>query len=70
LYTDEERGCRIRRETQGLWYVCCGGARWRLNEGRHEIGVEVPLDLGSVRAHVDKVMTIEDAIKEAGKRRA
>ena len=69
LYTEEERGCRIRRETQGLWYVCCDGARCRLNEGRHEIVVEVPLDGGSVKACLDKVMTIEEAIKEAGKRR-
>ena len=24
LYVQNEQGCRIRRETQGLFYMCCG----------------------------------------------
>ena len=27
LYQANEQGCRIRRETQGLYYMCCDGVR-------------------------------------------
>uniref|UniRef100_A0A7S0T1F8 Uncharacterized protein n=1 Tax=Mantoniella antarctica TaxID=81844 RepID=A0A7S0T1F8_9CHLO len=43
LYETNEKGCRIRRETQGLYYMCCDGVRVRLNEPRHEVLVEVPM---------------------------
>jgi|TARA_B100001142_G_scaffold127655_2_gene129563 hypothetical protein len=43
LYSDNERGCRIRRETQGMFYMCCDGVRVRLNEPKHEVLVEVPM---------------------------
>ena len=26
LYVQNEQGCRIRRETQGMFYMCCDGA--------------------------------------------
>jgi len=43
LYQTNEKGCRIRRETQGMYYMCCDGVRVRLNEPKHELIVEVPL---------------------------
>lgn len=43
LYVSNEQGCRIRRETQGMFYMCCDGVRVRLNEPKHEVLVEVPL---------------------------
>ena len=68
LYVRDERGCRIRRETQSLWYMCCDGVRCRMNDGKHEIIVEMPLELATVRAHVEKAKTIEETIKAANKR--
>ena len=43
LYVQNEQGCRIRRETQGMFYMCCDGVRVRLNEPKREVLVEVPL---------------------------
>mmetsp|Transcript_4296 Transcript_4296/g.15880 ORF Transcript_4296/g.15880 Transcript_4296/m.15880 type:complete len:194 (+) Transcript_4296:136-717(+) len=43
LYVQNEQGCRIRRETQGMFYMCCDGVRVRLNEPKREILVEIPL---------------------------
>mmetsp|Transcript_5180 Transcript_5180/g.13178 ORF Transcript_5180/g.13178 Transcript_5180/m.13178 type:complete len:193 (-) Transcript_5180:364-942(-) len=45
LYQTNEKGCRIRRETQGLYYMCCDGVRVRLNEPKHEVLVEVPMPM-------------------------
>ena len=70
LYVSDERGCRIRRETQSLFYMCCDGVRCRLNEGKKEIVVEMPCDLDSVGAYVAKAKVIEDIIKSSQKKRA
>ena len=43
LYVNNEQGCRIRRETQGIFYMCCDGVRVRLNAPKREVLVEVPL---------------------------
>ena len=43
LYVMNEQGCRIRRETQGIFYMCCDGVRVRLNAPKREVLVEVPL---------------------------
>ena len=72
LRANDERGCRIRRETQTLYYMCCDGVRVRLNEGKKEVVVEIPFDDGvyrNVRAYVDKTREIEETIKNAGKKR-
>ena len=45
LYVSNEQGCRIRRETQGMFYMCCDGVRVRLNEPKNEVLVEVPLPM-------------------------
>ena len=68
LYASEERGCRIRRESQTLYYMCCDGVRCRLNEGKKEVVVEIPCDLESVQAYVQKVKEIEETVKKAGKK--
>jgi hypothetical protein len=70
LYASEERGCRIRRETQSLYYMCCDGVRCRLNEGKKEIVVEMPCDLRSVGAYVAKAKVIEDVVRNSQRKRA
>ena len=70
LRAREERGCRIRRETQSLYYMCCDGVRCRLNEGKKEIVVEMACDSETtVGGFVEKARVIEDVIKNASKRR-
>lgn len=72
LRANDERGCRIRRETQTLYYMCCDGVRVRLNEGKKEVVVEIPFDDGvyrNVGAYVEKTREIEETIKNAGKKR-
>lgn len=72
LRANDERGCRIRRETQTLYYMCCDGVRVRLNEGKKEVVVEIPFDDGAYRnvgAYVEKTREIEETIKNAGKKR-
>ena len=54
LYVQNEQGCRIRRETQGLFYMCCDGVRVRLNEPKHEVLVEVPLPGAETAEEVDR----------------
>ena len=63
LYTTEERGCRIRRETQSMYYLCCDGVRCRLNESKQEIVVEVPCDMGSLKAIGDMCAKIDATVK-------
>lgn len=58
LYTQNERGCRIRRETQDLYYMCCDGVRVRLNEGKHEVFVEVPVPAETVEEVVETKETL------------
>ena len=63
LYQTNEKGCRIRRETQGMYYMCCDGVRVRLNEPKHELVVEVPLpeeSAASVKETKDVLGRIED----------
>lgn len=72
LRANDERGCRIRRETQTLYYMCCDGVRVRLNEGKKEVVVEIPFDddvYRNVGAYVEKTREIEETIKNAGKKR-
>lgn len=72
LRANDERGCRIRRETQTLYYMCCDGVRVRLNEGKKEVVVEIPFDDDAYRnvgAYVEKTREIEETIKNAGKKR-
>ena len=54
LYVQNEQGCRIRRETQGMFYMCCDGVRVRLNEPKHEVLVEVPLPGAETAEEVDR----------------
>lgn len=72
LRANDERGCRIRRETQTLYYMCCDGVRVRLNEGKKEVVVEIPFDDDAYRnvgAYVEKTREIEETIKNAGQKR-
>ena len=72
LRANDERGCRIRRETPTLYYMCCDGVRVRLNEGKKEVVVEIPFDddvYRNVGAYVAKTREIEETIKNAGKKR-
>jgi len=72
LRANDERGCRIRRETQKLYYMCCDGVRVRLNEGKKEVVVEIPFDDDAYRnvgADGEQTREIEETIKNAGKKR-
>ena len=71
LRKEEERGCRIRRETQTVYSVCCAGVRSRLNEGKGEVVVEMACDSeDSVGGFVEKARVIEEAMKRGSGRRS
>ena len=65
----ERRGCRIRRETQELFYMCCDGVRVRMNEGKKEILVEIPIEkesgsvLGLYKRKCSAVENVIEALK-------
>lgn len=63
LYREDERGCRIRRETQAMYYVCCDGVRVRLNESKSEVVVEVPCDMATVKAIEETCAKIDGVVK-------
>lgn len=72
LYVPNEKGCRIRRETQGLYYMCCDGVRVRLNETKREVTVEVPIPrhTNDELNECEKVLAqIEELAKVYAKRR-
>ena len=69
LMTEEERGCRIRRETQEMYYMCCDGVRVRMNEGKGSVLVEIPIEgesalLGQFKR---KCKLIENVVEEQNK---
>ena len=69
LYVPNEQGCRIRRESQGMFYMCCDGVRVRLNETKSEVLVEVPLprETNAEIAACDKTLrVVEDLAKKSG----
>ena len=69
LYVPNEQGCRIRRESQGMFYMCCDGVRVRLNETKSEVLVEVPLprETNAEISACDKTLKIvEDLAKKSG----
>jgi hypothetical protein len=62
LYTTNEKGCQIRRETQGLYYMCCDGVRVRLNEPKHEVLVEVPMPTHAEVEECNKTLSQIEAL--------
>jgi len=69
LMSEEERGCRIRRETQEMYYMCCDGVRVRMNEGKGSVLVEIPIEgenalLGQFKR---KCKLIENIVEEQNK---
>ena len=71
LYVPNEQGCRIRRESQGMFYMCCDGVRVRLNETKSEVLVAVPLprETNAEIAACDKTLrVVEDLAKNPGAR--
>ena len=69
LYVQNEQGCRIRRETQGMFYMCCDGVRVRLNAPKREVLVEVPLPGESYAAleACDRQLTKVEEVCRKGK---
>ena len=69
LYVQNEQGCRIRRETQGMFYMACDGVRVRLNLPKKEVLVEVPLPNETYAAieSCDRQLTTVEEVCKAGK---
>ena len=69
LYVPNEQGCRIRRESQSMFYMCCDGVRVRLNETKSEVLVEVPMPRetnAEIAACETTLRTVEDLAKASG----
>ena len=68
LMTEEERGCRIRRETQEMYYMCCDGVRVRMNEGKGSVLVEIPIEENALLGQFKrKCKVIESIVEEQNK---
>ena len=68
LYVNNEQGCRIRRETQGIFYMCCDGVRVRVNEPKRRVLVEVPLpgeSYAALEACDRQLAKVEEVCKKA-----
>lgn len=50
LYKEGEKGCRIRRESQTKWSLCCEGVEALLNASHDDVCVDIPVDLGAEAA--------------------
>ena len=68
LMVEDERGCRIRRESQELYYLCCDGVRIRMNEGKLSVLCEIPIEANiSLGQFKRKCIMIEKIVEEQNK---
>ena len=66
--TEEERGGRMRRETQEMYYMCCDGVRVRMNEGKGSVLVEIPIEENALLGQFKrKCKVIESIVEEQNK---